>query len=383
MKIIHSLPVWLPQTQTWMYSQVVELQRLGLDVHVVCERTENLDQFSVDHIHRFTDEPKWRQIFDRVLRRLHWRRHLDFLVRVGKSTGSFIIHSHFGNYGWADLGAVRQLGAKHVVTFYGFDVNNLPIQFPIWRKRYHQLFNEVNLILCEGSHMARCIAELGCPQDKIKVQHLGVDTERIEFKPRQWKPDEPLRVLIAASFREKKGIPYAIDALGQLRREVSIELTIIGDSGSDPESQIEKSAILDALQKNGLIENTRLMGYQAHDVIFREAYQHHIFLHPSVTASNGDTEGGAPVVIIEMLATGMPVISTQHCDIPEVMGPSLKHLLAPERDVKALASIIKRLIEESSCWSGMAELGYQHVLTNYKSSKQQKVMLENYQQIVN
>jgi colanic acid/amylovoran biosynthesis glycosyltransferase len=377
--ILHSFPIWLPQTQTWMYSQVAELQRLGVDAHVVCERTENLDQFSVANIHRLADEPEWRQVIDKGLRKLRWRRHLNFLVSVGKSTGTSIVHSHFGNIGWANLGAVRRLGAKHIVTFYGLDVNKLPTQFPIWRKRYRQLFEEVNLILCEGSHMARCIVELGCPEYKVKVQHLGVDVDGIEFKPRQWPRGEPLRVLIAASFREKKGIPYAIEALGLLRQEVPIELTIIGDAGPESESQFEKSRILDALEKTGLTEKTRFMGYQPHDVFFREAYQHHLFLQPSVTAGDGDTEGGAPVSIIEVLATGMPVVSTTHCDIPEVVGPALHHLLAPEKDSKALADSIRTLISDSAQWLTLAMTGRSRIDIEYHKIHQAQQLLAYYQ----
>ena len=57
--------------------------------------------------------------------------------------------------------------------------------------------------------MARRLIDLGYPEDKVKVHHLGVDVEHIEFRPRQWDIGEPLKVLIAASFWEKKGILYA------------------------------------------------------------------------------------------------------------------------------------------------------------------------------
>lgn len=344
--VLHSFPIWLPQTQTWMHSQVAELQLLGVDAHVVCERTENLDQFGVANIHCLANESRIKQKWDKGLRKLRIRRHLNYLVEIGEKSGATIVHSHFGNIGWANLGAVRKLGAKHVVTFYGLDVNKLPTQFPIWRKRYRQLFDEADLFLCEGSHMARCIVELGCPKHKVKVQHLGVDVERFEFKPRQWQPGEPLRVLIAASFREKKGIPYAVEALGMLRKEIPIELTIIGDAGDDAASQQEKAKILRILESTGLKSNSRLLGYQPHSVMMREAYAHHVFLQPSVTASDGDTEGGAPVSIIEILATGMPVVSTTHCDIPEVMRPEAASFLAPERNVDALVDIATSLIRD-------------------------------------
>lgn len=61
------------------------------------------------------------------------------------------------------------------------------------------------------------LADLGCPREKIALQRLGVDVDSTPFKPRQWRPEQALKVLIAASFREKKGIPDALAALAQVR----------------------------------------------------------------------------------------------------------------------------------------------------------------------
>jgi len=105
-------------------------------------------------------------------------------------------------------------GAKHLVTFYGMDVNMTPKQDPRWLWCYKSLFKSADMFLCEGSHMAQCLINMGCSRNKVNVQHLGVEVEKILFKPRTWRRGEPLRVLIAASFREKKGIPYALEALG-------------------------------------------------------------------------------------------------------------------------------------------------------------------------
>jgi colanic acid/amylovoran biosynthesis glycosyltransferase len=381
--VLHSSPIWLPQTQTWMYSQVAELQRLGIDAHVVCEQTENLDQFSVANIHCFANESLLQQKWDKGLRRLHMRRHLQYLVSMGQKMGVQVLHSHFGHVGWGNLQAVRKLGAKHVVTFYGLDVNQLPKKFPIWRQQYRELFDSVDLILCEGPHMGRCIVALGCPPDKVRVNHLGVDIGSIEFRPREWCIGEPIRVLIAASFREKKGIPYALEALGILQKEVPIELTIIGDAGADPASQWEKKSILDALQRSGLAKNVRLLGYQSHEALFREAYQHHILISPSVVAADGDTEGGAPVTLIEMAASGMPIISSTHCDIPEIIQHGVSGLLAAERDVFDLARQLRWLVGHPEKWNGMALAGRLHVEMHYDQRIQGEKIAEYYKAILN
>ena len=230
--------------------------------------------------------------------------------------------------------------------------------------------------------MARCLVKLGCPEHKVKVQHLGVDVDRFAFKPRQWQPGETLKVLIAASFREKKGIPYAIEALGILSRTLPIELTIIGDSGSESASTHEKIKILHLLESTGLIANTRLLGFQPHSVMMQEAYCHHVFLQPSVTASDGDTEGGAPVSMIEMLATGMLVVSTKHCDIPEVMGDALQHMLVTERNSNELADCINLLTTRPDQWAALVAAGHKQVISQYHQATQGEQLLSLYEMLV-
>jgi colanic acid/amylovoran biosynthesis glycosyltransferase len=338
---------------TWLHTQVAGLQRIdGVEPHVVCEHIENIDQFPVLRLHCL-DDANWRRQVYRVLRTLRFRRYLAFQVRTAADHHAAVLHSHFGHVGWANSAAARQLNIPHVVTFYGLDVNKLPQSQPVWIKRYRALFESVAAVLCEGPHMAGCIERLGCAPEKVHVQRLGITLANFPFSPRQWNPGSPLRVLIAASFREKKGIPCAIEALGKVARDIPLEVTVIGDAGQDPASRLEKRRIMAAVGKTGLADRITFLGYQPHTELIRQAYLHHVFLHPSRTAADGDTEGGAPVSIIEMVATGMPVISTRHCDIPDVIGPQGAALLADEGDADGVARAMLALAANSQNWSAM------------------------------
>jgi len=379
--VVHSSPVWLPQTQTWMYNQVRYLPP-EVESHIVCERTENLDQFDLPHIHALENSPWLRRKWDRLLLERGFRRHLGLLVAQVAKNKAAVIHSHFGNVGWADMGAARRTKARHVVTFYGLDVNFLPTVEPVWKERYLELFAGVDRVLCEGPHMARCVARLGCPESKVVVQHLGVRVEQIPFLPRQRKEGEPLRVLIAASFREKKGIPYALEALGRLQREIPLEITLIGDANAEPRSIREKEKILAVLDKHGLGPRVRMLGYQPHAVFFEEASRHHVFLSPSVTAADGDTEGGAPVSLIEMAAAGVPVIATTHCDIPEVIRHEQTGLLAGERDVDGLVGHLRFLVRHPERVAEMAAQGRRHVEQEFDARIQGQRLGEIYRRLL-
>jgi colanic acid/amylovoran biosynthesis glycosyltransferase len=369
MNVAHIIPTWLPQTQTWMYNQIRFLPA-EVEAHILCERTENLDQFWLRNIHSLSEAPFWRRRSDAWLRRIAVGHYLSFQVIEIQRRRADILHSHFGNIGWQNIRTARSANLKHIVSFYGFDVSYLPKLDPSWTKRYEELFATVDTILCEGCQMAASVERLGCPRDKIRIHHLGVSLSEIPFKPRVWDGKQPLKVLIAASFQEKKGIPYALEALSRLGDDVPIEITVIGDANDEMRSKAEKAKIVAALQRHELERNTRLLGYQPHRVCLEEAYGHHVYVSPSVTAGDGDTEGGVPVTLIEMAATGMPVISTWHCDIPEVIEHNVTGMLAPERNVNELVRVLFSLVERPDRWSSITAASRRHLEHNYDARKQ-------------
>jgi colanic acid/amylovoran biosynthesis glycosyltransferase len=90
---------------------------------------------------------------------------------------------------------------------------------------------------------------------------------------------------------------------------------------------------------------------------YREVIQQvHVCIQPSRVASDGDTEGGAPTVLLEMQAVGIPVVSTRHADIPFVVAEPER--LAAEGDVDGLAEELVRVSEVSeSEWTALGERG--------------------------
>lgn len=339
--IVHATRVWLPLTMTWLYNQLRHLPD-HIANHVVCERVENRDAFFFDAI---TTCPsglsRWSQ---RLLRIFGFQSFHPLLNRAIAQYRPRVVHSHFGHVGWENTKIAHNRDLAHVVTFYGLDMNMLPVIQPKWKQRYRYMFQVVDQVICEGRHMAANLVALGYPEHKIRVIPIGIDLERISFSPRTLEPGSKPRFLIVGAFREKKGIPDAIGALGRLKqRGLEFELTVIGDATTENRDILEKRRIQVAVDRWKLSGQVRFLGFQPYERILQEFYRHHIFLSPSRTAANGDTEGGAPVTIIEAAASGMPVISTTHCDIPNVLGKSNRQRLVREGDEGALAHAIDQL----------------------------------------
>lgn len=379
--VFHSCVTWLPLTSTWLFNQVSRLPE-QIENHVVCERAENLDQFDIPNLHILSESP-YRRRWDNTLRRLHIRRQLGYLTKKAKMHNAQILHSHYGHKAWANIPVAKQANLKHVVTFYGFDVNYIPTQDKRWYRRYKDLFNAVDIVLCEGPFMAKTIESLGCPSEKVQVHHLGIMVDDIDFVPRIWNQASPLRVLIAATFTEKKGIPLAIEALGRLRKETPLEVTIIGDSGESPRRLEEKKKILLAIDNSNLRNQVRLLGFQPRKILMNEAYNHHVFLSPSQTAADGDTEGGAPVTLIEMAATGMPVVATRHCDIPEVIIHEETGLLGEEQDSDGVLRNLRWLVNHPGDWTELVTKGRRRIEMEFDARVQGRKLSRYYVSLLN
>ena len=364
--VLHSTWIWLPLTETWLANQLRFLPR-SIESHVVCERTVDSGLFRPASVHAAADAGAIRHVADRAARKLY-RRHPRVLARRTAELRPDLLHSHFGHIGWRDARLANQAGLPHVVSFYGADVSAIPHSERQWEARYGELFAGADAMLCEGPAMAESLAALGCPRPKIRVHALGIDLDGIPFRPRRPAAGERLRVLLAASFREKKGLPVAIRALALARRlGLDVEATLIGGAVTDDERR-EAERIYAALDDPALVGRVRVLGFQPHRRLLAEAYDHHVFVSPSQVAADGDAEGGAPLTIIETAATGMPVLSTNHCDIPNVLGEPNRRLLVAEGGVEALARTLAALPE--SDWQELASANRSWIETHFDARVQ-------------
>lgn len=346
--VLHSLQVWLPLTMTWAYNQVRFTP--GVQAIVLADEVRGGEAFPWEPV---LVASRADRIAAAVGRRLGSPQPPRSLLPGLRRRAPDIVHSHFGYRGWHDLPLVATLGARHVVTFYGHDVQKFPHTWPVWRRRYERLFATADLFLCEGPHMAATLVAEGAPADKVRVQRLGVELERLRFVPRTPPTDACVRVLVAGAFREKKGIPDALEAVARVRAAgVDVRVTVIGDASTDDE-RTERRRILATIDRHGLADAVRLLGFQPYDRLLAEAAMHHICLSPSRHAADLDSEGGAPVVLMELAATGMPIVSTRHCDIPEVVEDGVTGLLADEGDVAGIAARLGELAADPGRWPEM------------------------------
>ena len=107
------------------------------------------------------------------------------------------------------------------------------------------------------------------------------------------------------------------------------------------------------------------MGWQENQVVRDLLATTHVFLTPSVTASNGETEG-IPNAVKEAMAVGVPVVSTFHGGIPELVEDGVSGPLVAERDAQGLADKIAQVIDNPAACETMRVAARAHIEKEYE-----------------
>ncbi len=365
--VAHCVSPYLFTNGQWIYAQMTGLQRYR--PVVLTQQAQNLDAFPLETVHDASRRGLVPRLLNRAYRKI--TGEYAFYQPLLQRERACLIHAHFGFEGSRCLGAQRRSRLPLLTTFYGADASSYA-GHPYWRRRYRQLFDAGAGFIVEGGAMAQRLAAIGCPPEKIRVCHLGVDLDRIPFRPRG-RP-AAVRFLICAGFREKKGIPYALAALGRIatQGDPPFAVTLIGDGP-------ERPAVEAAIAEHGLQDRVEALGALPYAQVLEQLGRCDVLLQPSVTAADGDTEGGAPVILLDAQAAGIPVVATHHADIPEYVVDGATGLLAPERDVEALADRIRLILAwDSARWEQTGRAGRRHVEANYNAERQRAALEDLY-----
>lgn len=332
---------YLQQSENWIYHQVRQLERFR--AIFLAKRTVNRDRYPWGPVYSVQDLHPVRRLWNRFSRTLFG--YYTFYAEVCRREDVRLVHAHQGPHGIRALGLARALDVPLVTSFYGRDMYLDAAGEEGLRRRYQDLFARGSAFVAEGPAAHDQLIRIGCPPEKILIHRLGVDLEAIACEPRSVARDQPLKVLMAARFVEKKGLPYGVEAFCRVAREDSrLQLTVVGDAGKAPEQRRIREHLRQLVTDYDVTDRVGFEGFLSSSALHELARGHHLFLHPSVHAADGDAEGGHPVVLTEMAASGMPIIATRHCDIPEVVTHGETGWLCAERSVEAIESALREAL---------------------------------------
>lgn len=287
-----------------------------------------------------------------------------------------IVHAQFGTQGFRGR-LLRDLGApwtKLLVTFRGHDISSYVERYGA--TVYRPLFQTGDFFLANCEFFRQRVIQLGCDPQKIIVHGSGIDCNQFAFVPRTLTPQEPIRIATTGRLVEKKGIEYSIRAIGKLAPTYPhLEYHIIGEGPLRPHFE-------QLIQDLGIAHLVTLHGQQPQRELIQILNRCHIFVAPSVTAADGNQD--APVnVLKEAMAMGLPVVSTRHGGIPELVQDGISGFLVPERDADALAERLEFLINHTDRWPAIGQAGRAYVETHYNMNTLNDELVTLYQRLLN
>jgi colanic acid/amylovoran biosynthesis glycosyltransferase len=301
------------------------------------------------------------------LRLLHWA------ATLAPGEEFDVVHCHFGTVGRlaAFLREIGVLRGRLVTTFHGVDLSACLREDP---SLYDHLLRHGDLFLPISDVWRQKLLSLGCRPGQTVVHRMGVEPERFAFRTRRPEAGEPVKLLTVGRLVEKKGVEYGLRAAAELaRRGIKIDYVVAGDGPLRP--HLERLAA--ALE---IGPSVRFMGWRNEEQVAALMAERDMLLAPSVTDAIGDQEG-IPVTIMEAMAAGMPVVSTWHSGIPELVEHGATGFLAPERDAVALAEAIQRIVRDD-LWAAMGHAGRHRVELDYDVRRLDDTLERHYRALV-
>ena len=284
------------------------------------------------------------------------RRGLETLPRaplLAREGPYDVVHCHYGDIGLADGGAADYWSAPLLVSFYGYDCSSYVAARG--RDVFVPLFAAADRVLVLGESMRARLVALGAPRDRIGIQPLGVDTDRI--RPAA-TPPEPGRVVTVARLVPKKGLDGALRAVARVAAEgIDLRYEILGDG--------PLRGSLEALAASlGIDDRVRFRGLCSQAEVAEALAGAAVFLLPSRTAPDGDEEG-TPTVLLEAASAGVPVVSTLHAGIPDIVAHGETGVLVREDDADALADALGGLLSSPEERASMSRSARAHAVREH------------------
>lgn len=268
-----------------------------------------------------------------------------------------LILAEFGTMG-ARLVDIAQLsGIPMVVIFYGYDAwNSNTVQEN--ESIYKRLFSHVAEVIGVSKEICAQLEKLGCPKEKISYLPCYVDLNKFKFVDRTFA--EP-RFLSVGRFCHTKAPQLTIMAFAEVLKKLpEAKLTMIGADDGNGVLEMCKTMVK-ALQLTSKVE---FLGSCSPDRVYSEMQKASVFVQHSVTTPETGDKEGTPVAIMEAMASGLPVISTRHAGIQEMIQHGENGRLVEEFDYLRMAEEMLSLVQNKEELQRIGKAASQSIRSN-------------------
>ena len=274
-----------------------------------------------------------------------------------------VVLAEYGTAGSFIAPICKSLSLPLLVHFHGFDASRKDI-LNTFKKGYQLMFSYAIKIIVVSNAMKQALVGQGCPEKKLVLNTYGPHQDYLNIKP-----NLESNYIISVGRHTYKKAPYLTILAFQkvLDKHPSLKFKMIGDGELfDVSKNLVKSLDLE--------NNIILLGGLERKEIIKHLETAFLFVQHSLVALNGDSEG-TPVGIIEAMAAGLPVVSTRHAGIPDVVIENKTGFLVDEGDIDAMAEDILKIANNRELAETFGKKGNVEISAHYN--------LENHLEIIN
>lgn len=290
-------------------------------------------------------------------------------------------------YGLRRRWAGPSSGPPYVMTLHGLEERRIYVQtrearkgrawnYSLRNRLWHRLYRlplfDWSIRTANGAHTYSRdvwnLLELKYDLDSEYTAYIPNGVDARFFLPRRYDTADPLKLLYAGTWLDQRGIFYIRDALQRLAPQLpGLTMTFAG-SGCPPETIREFFGT--ALQSI-IVVRPAVPSDQIHELFAA----HDVFLFPSLLE-------GLPSVLLEAMASGMPVITAETCGMPDVVEDDFNGLLVPSADAPTIEAAVLRLAASPELRRRLGQAA-QQTMTRYTWERSARLLEKLFRRVVN
>lgn len=254
-----------------------------------------------------------------------------------------------------------------IVHYHGFDAYQYET-LKFYKEGYNRMFSYAQAIIAVSHDMKKQLGNLGCPKSKLVLNTYGPNTSYLGIEPNYFSNQ-----IIAVGRHTFKKAPYLTILAFQkiLAIYPEMKLSIVGGG-----ELIEISRHI--IKSLNLDNSVKLVGPADVNAIMALMKDSCLFVQHSLRADNGDSEG-TPVAILEAMAAALPVVSTQHAGIKDVVIEGETGFLVEEGDIEGMGKAMLMILKNRDKAKALGQEGRKRILHKYSMERH----IENFNNIIN
>ena len=388
-KVGYVLKMYPRFSETFIVTELVQMQRLGVDLEVFSLRPPADGRFHaslaelrapvtyLQHLGLRAGDV-WQTLREATAELGDLGGHLDELLvsdlrdavhavqiaRAVRQRGIAHLHAHFASVS----AVVARLAARlakisYSVTAHAKDIFHQDVD-PEQLRRI--LADASSVVTVSDFNLDHLRTSFGPDADHVRRVYNGIDLDEFGYSE---PANRPPVVAAVGRLVEKKGFGDLLDAAALLRdsgRSFRVDLVGTGQLEDDLVARIARL---------GLTEQVRMLGGLPQNEVVRIVGGAAVFAAPCVIGADGNRDG-LPTVLLEAMALGTPCVATPVTGIPEVLIHGVTGLLVPDRDPVALADALARLLDDADLRTSVARAARDLVEAEFDTTRQARQVAE-------